>query len=157
LREDDTPASAGPLSRLKKRAEFQRVSRGARKSARAFALQAAERAAEDPATGVRVGFTVTKKTGNSPMRNRIRRRLREALRAATPLEARAGHDYVVMARREALSEPFPALVGALRDAFRALTRGEKHSLRDLRRPAAPGEARSQERKRPERKSENRRK
>ena len=143
--EDDRPAFAGPLGRLKKRAEFQRVSRGARKSMAAFTLQSAERAPADAASGARVGFTVTKKVGASVVRNRIRRRLKAALDAAPPLEARPAHDYVVMARREALSEPFAALVGQFRDAFLALA----HGGRDRR---APGGAGSEKRK-----SEDRRK
>ena len=111
---------AEPLGRLTRRAEFQRVSRGRRKAAEAFSLQSARREdAEGERLGARVGLTVTKKVGNAVVRNRIRRRLKEALRAAAPLEAREDHDYVLMARREALSRAFAALVGDLRDAFRA--------------------------------------
>ena len=75
---------------------------------------------------------MTRKVGNSVERNRIRRRLKEALRAAQPLEARADHDYVVMARREALSRRFSVLVEDFQEAFRALGRAET----DGRRPAA---------------------
>jgi ribonuclease P protein component len=123
--------------RLTRRAEFQRVSRGRRKSVVAFSLQSAKR--EDTGgepVGARVGFTVTRKVGNAVVRNRIRRRLKEALRAARPLEARADHDYVVMARREALSRAFAALVGDLRDAFRAVARGQNDGRRLSSRTAA---------------------
>ncbi len=114
------------LGRLTKRVEFQRVSRGRRKTVEAFSLQAARRDGPDAASaGARVGLTVTKKIGNAVVRNRIRRRLREALRAASPLEARQDHDYVLMARREALSRAFPALVGDIRDAFRAVARADE--------------------------------
>jgi ribonuclease P protein component len=124
----------GSLGRLTKRAEFQRVSRGRRKSVGAFALQVAARAnpeAEQP----RIGLTVTKKVGNAVIRNRIRRRLKEALRAAGPLEARGDHDYVLVARHEAILRPFSALVSDLRDAFRAVAH-EEASRRQPGRTAA---------------------
>ena len=135
LDKDARPAPAGmAIARLKRRAEFQRVSRGRRKSVEAFTLQSARREdGQSASSGARVGFTVTKKVGNAVERNRIRRRLQEALRAARPLEAREGHDYVVMARREALARSFAALVADLREAFRAIERSGK----DGRRPAAP--------------------
>ena len=129
-----------PLGRLKRRAEFQRVSRGRRKPGPAFTLQAAER---DPAAGVcgpRVGVTVTRKVGGAVERNRVRRRLREAVRAALPLEAREDCDYVLLARREALSRNFGALVADLRDAFRAVSARSK-DFRPAGRPAAKGDAR----------------
>jgi ribonuclease P protein component len=77
-------------------------------SARAFALQAAPQA--DPrAEPARVGLTVTRKVGGAVERNRIRRRLREAVRLTADLQLHQGHDYVIVARREALSTPFAEL------------------------------------------------
>jgi ribonuclease P protein component len=72
-----------------------------------------------PCRGVtsRFGFTVTKQSGGAVQRNRIRRRLKEALRLLDPLPARPGHDYVILARPEALSMPFRALQGELIRAF----------------------------------------
>ncbi|MGH6835328.1 MAG: ribonuclease P protein component [Methylocella sp.] len=61
----------------------------------------------------RFGFTVTKRSGGAVQRNRIRRRLKEALRLLNPLPARSGHDYVIVARPEALGMPFLALQGEL--------------------------------------------
>jgi len=61
----------------------------------------------------RFGFTVTKQSGGAVRRNRIRRRLKEALRLLNPLPARPGHDYVILARPEALSMPFLDLQGEL--------------------------------------------
>ena len=131
LHEDGRPVPAGePPGRLTKRAEFQRVSRGRRVSATTFTLQSRGREGPEAETkGVRVGFTVTKKVGDAVVRNRIRRRLKEALRAAWPLEARGDHDYVLMARREALGRRFAALVDDLRDAFRAVQRGRGEGRR----------------------------
>jgi ribonuclease P protein component len=132
--DQDAPASVGQtLGRLKRRAEFQRVSRGRRRAYEAFTLQAAPRTLDEASNATaRVGFTVTKKVGVAVVRNRIRRRLKEALRAASPLEARPDCDYVVMARREALARPFAELIDDLRQAFRAAGRTDK----DGRRPGA---------------------
>ena len=63
------------------------------------------------------GFTVTKQSGGAVQRNRIRRRLKEALRLLNPLPARPGHDYVILARPEALGMPFLALQRELSQAL----------------------------------------
>jgi ribonuclease P protein component len=109
------------ITRLKRRADFQRAARGRRAGAEAFALQANQRPPlPDQALdrlGPRVGFTVTKKVGDAVVRNRIRRRLKEALRLSVDLEARVDHDYVVMARREALGRRFDLLVADLARVF----------------------------------------
>ncbi|HEV7291422.1 ribonuclease P protein component [Devosia sp. RR2S18] len=96
------------LRRLTKRSQFLRAARGNRAGRSAFGLQAAP--ADDPVPGI--GFTVTKKTGNSPERNRIKRRLRAAVTACAD-DFRDHHDYVLVGRREALSEPFSKLVADL--------------------------------------------
>jgi ribonuclease P protein component len=71
------------------------------------------------AAAPRFGFTVTKQSGGAVQRNRIRRRLKEALRLLNPLPARPGHDYVILARPEALGMPFLALQ---RELSRALSK-----------------------------------
>jgi ribonuclease P protein component len=118
------PEAAGqPLGRLTKRTEFQRVARGRRITVEAFTLQSRRREGTDTRlTSARVGLTVTKSIGGAVERNRVRRRLKEALRAAAPLEAERDHDYVLMARREALARRFAALVDDVRTAFRAARR-----------------------------------
>jgi len=65
----------------------------------------------------RFGFTVTKQSGGAVRRNRIRRRLKEALRLLKPLPARPGHDYVILARPDALSMSFRTLQAELTRAF----------------------------------------
>ncbi len=65
---------------------------------------------------------MTKSVGGAVERNRVRRRLKEALRAAAPLEAESDHDYVLMARREALGRRFAALIDDVRTAFGAARR-----------------------------------
>jgi ribonuclease P protein component len=135
-------AVAAP-ERLRRRADFLRAAKGMRFVARGLTLQAAPRpipsetarmpgdpttfgagtrpAQRGTATEVfpcaeaqpRFGFTVTKQSGGAVRRNRIRRRLKEALRLLNPLPARPGHDYVILARPEALSMPFLDLQGEL--------------------------------------------
>ena len=96
-----------------------RAAKGARVTARVFALQARKREG-DGAQGARVGFTVTKKTGNSVVRNRIRRRLREVVRLGQTLPLQPDHDYVLIARRDALSMDFRALGHELERALQKL-------------------------------------
>jgi ribonuclease P protein component len=102
------PSSSTRLRRLTKRSQFLRAARGNRAGRPAFALQVI--ATDDAEPGI--GFTVTKKMGNSPERNRIKRRLREAVKARADVFS-PGHDYVLVGRREALSEPFAKLVSEL--------------------------------------------
>jgi ribonuclease P protein component len=105
-----TAIEQGPdaLRRLIKRSQFQRAARGNRAGRSAFGLQVV--AVDETQPGV--GFTVTKKTGNSPERNRIKRRLRAAVTACAR-DFVPHHDYVLVGRRDALSEPFAKLVADL--------------------------------------------
>lgn len=92
--------------RLRRRSDFLAAAKGARVNVAAFSIQAVRR--ENPGEA-RFGFTVTKKTGNAVERARIRRRLKEAVRTTQPLPVRDGHDYVFVARRDALTTSFPDL------------------------------------------------
>lgn len=65
----------------------------------------------------RLGFTVTRKTGGAVERNRIRRRLRAAVKLAAA-DMRAGHDYVIIARRGLLDAPFDRIVAELGGVIR---------------------------------------
>ncbi|GAC1328431.1 MAG: ribonuclease P protein component [Beijerinckiaceae bacterium] len=103
-----SPSLGSATGRIRKRAEFQRAAKGLRLYGRAFSLQAVGRSGETEHT-TRFGFTVTKRVGNAVERARIRRRLKEAVRTAQGLSVRPGHDYVLLARREALSLPFAEL------------------------------------------------
>jgi ribonuclease P protein component len=119
------PEKPGALRRLKKRSEFLRAARGNRAGRSAFSLQAIGSEATEPG----IGFTVTKRAGNAPERNRIRRRLREAARAcAGGFQPR--HDYVLVGRREALSAPFGKLVGELGAAINKIHASTGASPRD---------------------------
>jgi ribonuclease P protein component len=105
------------MERLKRRADFLSAAKGARVQAASFLMQARDR--RDP-DSPRVGFTITKKTGNAVERNRIRRRLRAAAGAVIPSAGRAGFDYVIVARRSALSSPFDAMTTELEGALARL-------------------------------------
>ncbi|WP_422075298.1 ribonuclease P protein component [Tranquillimonas rosea] len=104
------PAVSFRMSVLKKRADFLRASRARRQAMPGFVLQARRRADDEPAQGVRVGFTCSKKVGNAVARNRAKRRLRAIARELLPHEGRDGWDYVLIGRREVTaSRPFATL------------------------------------------------
>jgi ribonuclease P protein component len=84
---------------------------------------------------VRASKTVAGAVG----RNRIRRRLKEALRVSGGLGARAGRDYVFVARRAALDAPFAEIVTQMSEGFARLDENHAANQRRKRkdRPAAP--------------------
>ena len=130
-------AVSAPPARLKVRPDFIKASSGARVHSRCLSLQVHRRRGDDPpVVGCRVGLTVTKKVGNAVERNRVKRRLREALRAPA-LATRPDHDYVIVARREALSAPFASLVGEVRRCFGDAASGRSKAGRP-RGPAPAG-------------------
>jgi ribonuclease P protein component len=112
---------AARLDRLKKRADFLRVAALRRKwAAPGLILQAAPApGTELQADSLRVGFTVSKKVGNSVCRNRARRRLKAAVAEIFPAHAGSGLDYVVIGRKETLERPYSLL---LQDLLAALKR-----------------------------------
>jgi len=102
--------------RLKKRRDFLAAAKGQKAARRAFVLEAAPR--KDNGHEPRLGFTVSKRTAKSAVeRNRIRRRLREAARLVAAEDWRLGHDYVLVGRRNALTQPFAELRSALGEAL----------------------------------------
>src|SRR6188508_1327878 len=104
------------MERLRQRADFLAAAAGSRAPVSGFVLQALDRRKDGP---VRVGFTVSKKVGNSAERNRVRRRLREVVRLSRQSAMQPGHDYVLIGRRAALDLPFDRLI---EDFARALGR-----------------------------------
>jgi len=118
------------IERLKKRRQFKAAAAGSRFARPAFVLQALRREDGGPA---RIGFTVSKRVARKAVaRNRIRRRLKEAARLAAPA-AEAGTDYVVIARSEALAQPFATLAAEFGRGLRLAggrRRGPGHEERD---------------------------
>nr|WP_187353261.1 ribonuclease P protein component [Komagataeibacter melomenusus] len=106
---------ADQSTRLKKRAEFLRVAAKGRKAPMpGLVLQALER---DDADAARFGFTVTKKVGNSVVRNRVRRRLREVVRILGRERALEGVDIVVIGRSGTRGRRFESLLADYRKAL----------------------------------------
>lgn len=110
---------------IKKRADFLAAQSGERAGTPSFLLvrarspikagHEAHRPAEDLEAGeIRFGFTVTKKLGKAVRRNRIRRRLRAAAALILPAQAAPGYDYVLIARPDAATRPFPLLLDDLK-------------------------------------------
>jgi ribonuclease P protein component len=118
-------ASAGStpsLATLKRRADFLRVRKGARWATASFVLEAKARAEADRATPEkrpRFGFTVTRQIGKAVERNRIRRRLKAAVREVGVDHAKGDFDYVLIARRPALTSAYTVIVA---DLVKALER-----------------------------------
>lgn len=121
------PLPSFRLETIKKRSAFKAASNGPRFSTPAFTMLRRPMAQEE-ASGLRFGFTVTKKVGNSVERNRIRRRLREAVRANADQLPQTSMDLVLLARRAAISLDFAVIVAdILRAATTLATRGDRRN------------------------------
>jgi len=122
----DAPSAAfacPKLTVLTMRADFVRCSHALRHGTVGIHLQARKRRDDDPASGIRVGFTCSKKVGNAVARNRAKRRLREIARIVLPKHGRDGWDYVLVGRHETTAQlPFLQLQS---DLIRALERVHK--------------------------------
>ncbi|MGD9924924.1 MAG: ribonuclease P protein component [Pseudorhodoplanes sp.] len=105
------------MERLRQRADFLAVRGGVKVPSAGFVLQARDRSDKGPP---RVGFTVSRKVGNAVIRNRVRRRLREVVRLSSEGALQAGHDYVLVGRRAALSAAFSELVADYGRAIRRI-------------------------------------
>jgi len=120
------PARVG---RLKQRAQFLRVAAGKNKWVTpGLILQAREQAlnrvrnqspvkADANDADLRVGFTASKKVGNSVARNRARRRLKAAVHDLFTGHAKPGMDYVLIGRRNTLERPWNSLLQDLQKAM----------------------------------------
>ena len=107
------------MDRLRQRADFLAVANGPRMNSAAFVVQQRLRDDDGP---IRIGFTVTKKNGNAPERNRIRRRLRELVKRVDVMAMRPHSDYVLVGRRAALDRGFATMLDDLRSALHRLDR-----------------------------------
>ena len=103
---------------LTKRADFLRAAGARRFATPGIHLQARKRA-EGEATGIRVGFTCSKKVGNAVARNRAKRRMRVVARLVLPDAGRDGWDYVLVGRKDITATlPFDQLQADLRRALK---------------------------------------
>ena len=89
---------------MTKRSDFQSMKNGVRLRGPFFLLAAKANGLEI----ARIGYTVTKKQGNSVQRNRMKRRLR-ALARDEEAAFRSGLDYVFLASSDLLNAPFATL------------------------------------------------
>ena len=117
------------LNTLKKSVEFRRVRGGQRSGTDSFLIETKSR--QTPSTSVpgaiettdtRFGFTITKKLGGAVVRNKIRRRLKSVVRALDADTVSAGYDYVVVARRGVLAQPYASLAADFRRALEKIHR-----------------------------------
>lgn len=67
--------------------------------------------------GLRAGFSVSRKVGNSVVRNHTRRRMKEALRLLLP-EVRGSYSAIFVAKPHVTETSFADLVGQMRAALR---------------------------------------
>ena len=117
---DDSPVSAerAVLLGLQHRRDFLAAAKSAKAVTNSFILQ--DRRRNDSSDAIRVGFTASKKVGNAVARNRAKRRMRALAREIIAEKGLAGHDYVLIARRDATTDfPFDTLRS---DLIRALER-----------------------------------
>ncbi len=117
--------SAFPRSaRLLRHADFERVYKQGRRqfsaSMTVFYWQRQDSAfvgkKSAPASGLRVGFTVSRALGGAVQRNRMKRRLREAVRLTQPSLA-TNADVVINPKKVLLTVEFQTVVNEVRQAF----------------------------------------
>jgi ribonuclease P protein component len=89
---------------LTKRSDFQSMKNGVRNRGPFFLLSTKPNGLNI----ARIGYTVTKKQGNSVQRNRMKRRLR-ALAHGEQAAFRSGLDYVFLASSDLLNAPYASL------------------------------------------------
>ena len=120
---------APPLSTIRKRADFLAANRGLRVAKPGFVLLAQPNGGR----GKRFGITVTKKIGNSVVRNRLKRRFREILRAGLPERGLPDHDHILIGRENGVERDFALLTAELEDALLRAASGRTDPPRQFRR------------------------
>lgn len=129
IEQTGAPDRSGAPVVLRQRSDFLAANGGLRVGTPAFVLLVKSR--QDADTTCRIGFTVTKKTGNAVVRNRIKRRFRALARHVLPDHGLAGADHVLIGREDALTREFAAMQA---DLERALARVRDGKASTDRRP-----------------------
>jgi ribonuclease P protein component len=115
-------------SRLLRHADFDRVYREGKRHFSANMTVFFLPRVEPPATGLRIGLTVSRALGGAVDRNRMRRRMREAVRMTRPLSA-PPIDVVINPKRLVLKAEFAVVLKEVGRAFEMVLRksagGEK--------------------------------
>lgn len=111
------------MERLKKRSDYLIITKaGQRFVTPAFILQVYHRASENTS---RIGFTASRKVGGAVERNRAKRRLRALARQFLAPLTYQGTDYVLIARKEALTRTYTLMAEDLQKALVPLTKKNK--------------------------------
>ncbi len=84
-----------------------------------------------------MGFTVSKKVGNAPERNRVRRRLREVVRLSNEAGMHKGYDYVLIGRRAALAIAFDRLQQEFHGALQRVHSARRNASKGAERAGHP--------------------
>ncbi|WP_353216140.1 ribonuclease P protein component [Sandarakinorhabdus sp.] len=100
---------------IRLRRDFLAANQGRRVPTAGFVLLVRQRG--DGTSLMRAGYTVTKKVGNSVVRNRLKRRLREIVRLMLPAHGHSGADHVLIGRDAGLKRDFAALQADLAKAL----------------------------------------
>jgi len=117
----ETPSAVSlcVIETLQHRPDFLRTAQGRRQGTGSFMLQGRPRG--DDRAVVRIGFTASKKIGNAVARNRAKRRMRALAREVLPHLARAGWDYVLVAKPDAtVSRDYKDMLADLATALRSV-------------------------------------
>lgn len=132
-----------PTRRVRKRAEYQRIQREARRvTTPGFVLLVCAR---DDQAGARLGIVVSRKVGGAVIRNRAKRLIREAFRA-TPALWPADVDVIVIAKRPTGEAGLARVIEELQGARASLEKRYADARKDRASRAAGASAGGAEKK-----------
>ena len=115
-------SSKHALETLSKRVDFVAASKAEKFIGKSIIVQARPNSLET----IRVGYTASKKVGNSVMRNRAKRRMRAAAAETVPQYGTSSTDYVLIGRAESTcNTKFKDLKFELIHAFKKLSARQK--------------------------------
>lgn len=107
------------LTVIAKRSDFLKAAKARRQGTSSFLLQARKRRDDEGVSGIRIGYTCSKKVGNAIKRNHAKRRLREIARLVLPQLGQPGWDYVLIGKaKDTSARPFDLLIKDLKYALK---------------------------------------